>query len=90
MLAVVRLPPNSPLPVLPSEGFFSLTRTREELSLVVSIRHVPAGATQVEAGWRAAAVIGVRSVAGSSSITVAARTAEERESEEVNARGRRR
>jgi len=57
-LAVVRWPAAHALPVLPSGCFFSLTRTDDELSLVVPVTHLPDDAEQLEAGWRAAAVVG--------------------------------
>lgn len=57
-LAVARWSPAHALPALPSGCFFSLTRTDDELSLVVPAECLPDGAEQVEAGWRAAAVVG--------------------------------
>ena len=57
-LAVARWPAAHALPVLPPGCFFSLTRTDDELSLVVPVAHLPAGAERVEAAWRAAAVVG--------------------------------
>ena len=57
-LVVARWPPEHPLPALPPGCFFSLTRTDDELSLVVSAEHLPDGAEQIETGWRAAAVVG--------------------------------
>lgn len=57
-LAIARWPAGQAVPALPPEGFFSLTRTDDELSLVVPLAHLPDGAQQVEAGWRAAAVVG--------------------------------
>ena len=57
-LAIVRLPPTAAVPVLPASGFFSLTRTADELSLVVEEAHVPAEAEAVEPGWHRFAVVG--------------------------------
>ena len=57
-LVVARFSPDTPLPPIPADAFFSLTRTGEELSLVVAAEHLPAGATAVEAGWVAMAVVG--------------------------------
>lgn len=57
-LAVVKLPPESPLPPLGEATLFSLTRTPSELSLVVAEGDVPSSAVEVSAGWRALAVEG--------------------------------
>ncbi|MFT5686579.1 MAG: hypothetical protein ACI8RZ_007535 [Myxococcota bacterium] len=57
-LVIARFPPAAPLPPIPAGAFFSLTRTGSELSLVIATEHLPAGATAVEAGWRAVAVVG--------------------------------
>ncbi len=57
-LVVARFPPDTPLPPIPASAFFSLTRTEAELSLVIAAEHLPAGATAVEAGWLAMAVVG--------------------------------
>ncbi|WP_104989668.1 ACT domain-containing protein [Deinococcus sp. NW-56] len=49
--AVAQLPPEAPLPPL-GGGFFSLTRTAEELSLVCEMAHLPPGVRH-QAGWAA-------------------------------------
>lgn len=57
-LALLRLPPAAPLPswaVL--SGFFSLTRTSDELSVVCWAKDVP-GDLSAEKGWRALKVKG--------------------------------
>jgi hypothetical protein len=57
-LAVCRLPPDAPLPDwLDTAGFFSLTRTADELSLVCPQQAVPAGVL-CERGWRGLKVQG--------------------------------
>jgi uncharacterized protein len=58
-LAIVRLGPSDPVPEWASHppGFFSITRTREELSIVCPVERVPAG-VRSEAGWRAIQLIG--------------------------------
>lgn len=57
-LAVCRLPPDTPLPAwVAGSGFVSITRTVDELSIVVARGCVPAGVTMV-AGWRALKVRG--------------------------------
>jgi hypothetical protein len=50
--AVVRLPPQEPMPswALEAEGLVSLTRTADELSIVCRDAVVPAGA-RAERGW---------------------------------------
>jgi uncharacterized protein len=63
LLAVCRLPVDTPLPVWALSGdFFSITRTAEELSLVclesVVDAAVPFAGLQVERGWRSLKVIG--------------------------------
>ncbi len=57
-LVVARFPPDAPLPPIPAGAFFSLTRTGSELSLVIAAEHLPAGASAVETGWVALAVVG--------------------------------
>ena len=57
-LAVVKLPPDAPLPCLHEQALFSLVRTPTELSLVVAEDKVPASALAVQAGWLALAVEG--------------------------------
>ena len=57
-LVVARFPPDAPLPPIPASAFFSLTRTEAELSLVIAAEHLPDGATAVEEGWVAMAVVG--------------------------------
>ena len=57
-LAVCRLEPTSPLPDwLPAQGFTSVTRTTEELSVVCRAEAVPAG-VKSETGWAALKVLG--------------------------------
>jgi uncharacterized protein len=57
-LAVCRLPADAPAPATPpSATLFSITRTREELSVVCDAAQAPAGA-QIQAGWRALQVAG--------------------------------
>lgn len=57
-LALCRLPPSAPLPEwVPAGGFFSITRTRDELSIVCQATQVPP-AVQQDAGWRAFKVEG--------------------------------
>lgn len=52
-LSICRLPPSDPVPGWAEDGAFSsITRTRTELSLVVSSERVPPG-TRVESGWKA-------------------------------------
>jgi hypothetical protein len=56
--AVCRLPPDAPLPGLPTRaGFWSVTRTGKELSIVLPEEAVAAG-WQAEAGWRCLKVLG--------------------------------
>ncbi|MDM8521254.1 ACT domain-containing protein [Anaerolineales bacterium HSG6] len=56
--AVCRLEPNMPLPnQIMTAPFWSVTRTTEELSLVVPESFAPAEAT-IETGWRALKVAG--------------------------------
>ncbi len=57
-LAVARLGPDAAWPVPAADsGFFSVTRTDGELSIVCAEDATPAGA-QVETGWRALEVAG--------------------------------
>ncbi|MBN2123904.1 MAG: ACT domain-containing protein [Deltaproteobacteria bacterium] len=57
-LAVCRLPPEAPLPeVSPEIPFVCLTRTGEEISMVLPEETAPAG-SRVEWGWRAFKVLG--------------------------------
>jgi hypothetical protein len=59
-LSICRLPPNAPLPSWFSdggEGFRSMTRTDEELSLILPDRHVPEGVPAARS-WRAFKVCG--------------------------------
>ena len=53
-LAVCRLPPDAPLPALPADGLWSVTRTSEELSVVLPEAALPQenDGWKVEAGWR--------------------------------------
>ena len=55
--AVCRLPPGSPVEPPGEGGFFSLTRTADETSVVCRQRDAPAGA-EVETGWSLLAVEG--------------------------------
>lgn len=59
-LAVCRLPPDAPLPALPADGLWSVTRTSEELSVVLPEAALPeeSGGWKVEAGWRVLRVEG--------------------------------
>ena len=58
LLAICRLPPDAPLPEPPDGGsFWSVTRTREEISLVLADDAAPAG-WQAERGWRGLKVEG--------------------------------
>lgn len=58
-LSVVRLAPDVSWPVWlkPNEGFFSVTRTDEELSIVCKQAYVPAD-VKAEHGWRAFKIVG--------------------------------
>lgn len=57
-LSVCRLPSDAPPPALEPEGnFFSLTRTTDEWSLVVSSAHVDPG-WEAEPGWRCLELLG--------------------------------
>ena len=57
--AIVRLAPDSPLPLWATEGdFVSITRTSDELSVVCPADRVPNG-TVAETGWRVLKVNGV-------------------------------
>lgn len=50
--AICHLPPDDPLPPWLSQGsFFSVTRTREELSIICPETNLPAG-SQYQSGWR--------------------------------------
>lgn len=53
-LAVCRLPADAPLPALPADGLWSVTRTSEELSVVLPEAALPqeSDGWKVEAGWR--------------------------------------
>lgn len=56
--AIVGLAPNSPLPAWATQGsFFSVTRTPDELSIVVEESRVPEG-VQSQCGWNAIKVHG--------------------------------
>lgn len=57
-LVVARLSADAPAPALPADAFWSLTRTRDELSLVIAAQRLPPGITVVEPGWSALQVIG--------------------------------
>ncbi|HJX27758.1 MAG TPA: ACT domain-containing protein [Thermoanaerobaculia bacterium] len=52
-LAVCRLPPDAPFPALPPDGFWSVTRTSEELSVILPEAAVPRETEwKIEPGWR--------------------------------------
>jgi hypothetical protein len=55
--AVCRLPPDAPWPQWPAGELCSVTRTREETSVVCAEGAVPAG-VQAETGWRAFQLVG--------------------------------
>jgi hypothetical protein len=56
--AISRLAPTAPLPAWATQGvFYSVTRTCDELSIVVEEFRVPAG-TQSQTGWRVLKVHG--------------------------------
>jgi hypothetical protein len=56
--AISQLPPNTPLPAWATQGAFSsVSRTCDELSIVVEESRVPAG-TRSQAGWRVLKVHG--------------------------------
>lgn len=57
-LVVWRLPLGSQIPTPPKEGFFSLTTTCKEISVVSETDVVPAVVRHSEPGWRAIAVEG--------------------------------
>jgi hypothetical protein len=58
VFAVCRLPPDAALPTWThAESFVSITRTRDELSIVCPQSHVPDG-IQAEPGWRCLKVEG--------------------------------
>lgn len=58
LLSICRLGPDAAVPAWAlAGGFFSVTRTGEELSIVCEDARVPAGAT-VQRGWRALMVQG--------------------------------
>ena len=55
--AVWRLPPDAGLPEVEAEGFLSITRTKEEVSVVSSASAVPNG-VPCESGWSCLQVVG--------------------------------
>ena len=56
--AISKLPPDAHLPAWAARGsFYSVTRTRDELSIIVGEAHVPVG-TQSQSGWRVLRVHG--------------------------------
>ena len=56
--AISKLAPDAHLPAWAARGsFYSVTRTRDELSIIVEETHVPAG-TQSQSGWRVLRVHG--------------------------------
>ncbi len=59
-LAIWKIPPGRPIPSFPQNqpGFWSITRTEEEIS-VVSDAHKVEGETQVQTGWRCFKVSGM-------------------------------
>ena len=57
-MAVCRFEPSAPLPGwIDQPGFYSITRTAEELSVVCSEERVPPG-TESETGWRCFQLLG--------------------------------
>jgi hypothetical protein len=57
-LAICRLAPDAPVPERPAGAeFWSVTRTSDELSIVLPEEHVPAGG-EAETGWRCLKVKG--------------------------------
>jgi hypothetical protein len=56
-LAVCRLPPGSAIPAAPSRGFWCVTRTADELSIVLP-EEARQPEWQAETGWRALRVDG--------------------------------
>jgi hypothetical protein len=52
------LPADTALPSFPDSGFYSLTRTADEISIVCEEQQMPENAKS-EKGWRALRVIGV-------------------------------
>ena len=56
-LSVCRFGPND-APQLPKEGFYSITKTADELSIVCEESAVPPDCPKIEAGWRAVKVEG--------------------------------
>jgi hypothetical protein len=60
-LAVCRLPPDAPLPVLPADGLWSVTRTSEEMSVILPEAAIPRETDiewKIEPGWRVLRVEG--------------------------------
>lgn len=62
-LAVCRLPPDAPLPALPADGLWSITRTADELSVILPEAALPQQGSEpagwkAEPGWRALRVEG--------------------------------
>ena len=57
VFSVCRLSPKSALPAYSSDGFFSLTRTSEEVSVVCREQDAPPDCVQ-ERGWRGIQVVG--------------------------------
>jgi hypothetical protein len=56
--AISKLPPDAHLPAWPERGsFYSVTRTCDELSIIVEEAHVPVG-THSQIGWRVLRVHG--------------------------------
>ena len=55
--AVWRLPPDAGLPEVEAVGFLSITRTKEEVSVVSSASAVPNG-VECESGWSCLQVVG--------------------------------
>jgi hypothetical protein len=56
-LGIVRLPAGTPLPDWATRGFFSVTRTPDELSVVAEARFIPEN-LPAERGWRVLRVEG--------------------------------
>lgn len=56
--SICKLPPTAPIPTWAQRGlFFSITRTRDELSLICPTRDLPAN-VEAEGNWCACQVIG--------------------------------
>lgn len=58
--SILRLPPEAPIPdwALKSDGFLTISRTSDELSIVAQSSHIPKKDWTIETGWRALKVDG--------------------------------